>query len=81
MVHIELCFSRKQIAVVPQDCVLFHDTILHNIKYGNLEVGDDEVHEAAKMAELHNSILDWPQGYKTQVWFRILEIKTINLLI
>jgi len=71
---VEVDSLRKQIAVVPQDCVLFHDTILHNIKYGNLEVGDDEVHEAAKMAELHNSILDWPQGYNTQVGERGLKL-------
>ena len=57
---------RKEIAVVSQDCVLFHDTILHNIKYGDLAAEDDRVQEAAKMAELHNTILDWPHGYNTQ---------------
>ena len=65
---------RKQIAVVPQDCVLFHDTIHHNIKYGNLSAGDNKVEEAAKMAELHNSILDWPNGYQTQVGERGLKL-------
>ena len=53
--------------MVPQDCVLFHDTILHNIRYGDLAAGEERVHRAAKMAELHNSILDWPSGYDTQV--------------
>jgi len=65
---------RRQVAVVPQDCVLFHDTILHNIKYGDLGAEDDRVREAAKMAELHNTILDWPHGYNTQVGERGLKL-------
>lgn len=65
---------RKEIAVVPQDCVLFHDTILHNIKYGDLGADNDRVEEAAKMAELHHTILDWPHGYNTQVGERGLKL-------
>ena len=58
---------RRSVSVVPQDCVLFHDTIHHNIGYGNLAAGAEEVAAAAGMAELHTSILDWPKGYNTQV--------------
>ena len=71
---LEVDTLRKQIAVVPQDCVLFHDSIHHNIKYGNLSASDDAVIEAAKMAELHSSILDWPSGYQTQVGERGLKL-------
>ena len=65
---------RKQIAIVPQDSVLFHDTILHNIGYGDLSAGVEKVEKAAKMAELHNSILEWPNGYNTQVGERGLKL-------
>ena len=47
---------RKEIAIVPQDSVLFHNTIKHNIHYGNLNAQDDAVIQAAKMAEIHDSI-------------------------
>ena len=65
---------RKQIAIVPQDSVLFHDTIKHNIGYGDLSAGVEKVEKAAKMAELHNSILEWPNGYNTQVGERGLKL-------
>ena len=71
---LEVDTLRKQIAVVPQDCVLFHDSIHHNIKYGNLSASDEAVIEAAKMAELHSSILHWPSGYQTQVGERGLKL-------
>jgi ATP-binding cassette subfamily B (MDR/TAP) protein 7 len=48
---------RKEIAIVPQDSVLFHNTIKHNINYGNLEANEDAVMQSAKMAEIHDSIL------------------------
>ena len=47
---------RKEIAIVPQDSVLFHNTIKHNIHYGNLNASEDCVVKAAKMAEIHDSI-------------------------
>ena len=65
---------RRSVSVVPQDCVLFHDTIRHNIGYGNLAAGAEEVAAAAGMAELHTSILDWPKGYDTQVGERGLKL-------
>ena len=48
---------RKEIAVVPQDSVLFHNTIKHNINYGDLKATEEAVINAAKMAEIHHSIL------------------------
>jgi len=65
---------RSNIAIVPQDCILFHNTIKHNIGYGDLAKTEDEVYEAAKMAELHNSIITWPKGYDTQVGERGLKL-------
>ena len=47
----------------------------HNIAYGNLSASDDEVRRAAEMAELHHSILQWPNGYNTQVGVLIINNK------
>jgi len=71
---VDLQSLRKAISVVPQDSVLFHNTIRHNIAYGNLQAPEEEVIKAAKMAELHESILDWPNGYETQVGERGLKL-------
>ena len=52
----------------PQDCVLFHDSVYHNISYGNLNATEAEGHKAADMAEIHRSIVTrFPDGYNTQV--------------
>jgi ATP-binding cassette subfamily B (MDR/TAP) protein 7 len=48
--------------------VLFHDTIFYNLHYGNLLKNEEDVYAAARMAELHDSIQQWPQGYQTPVW-------------
>lgn len=65
---------RKQIAVVPQDSVLFHDTIKYNIHYGCFDANQDEVIAASQLAELHETILNWPNGYGTQVGERGLKL-------
>lgn len=75
---IDLETVRKAIAIVPQDCVLFHDTILHNIHYGNLQATEEQVIEASKLANLHVSILRWKNGYKTQVGERGLKLSGGN---
>merc|ERR1719468_432100 len=71
---LDLSSVRRSISVVPQDCVLFHNTIRHNIGYGNLGAPAAEIESAANMAELHSSILDWPSGYDTQVGERGLKL-------
>jgi len=71
---VDLNSLRKEISVVPQDSVLFHNTIRHNIAYGNLDAREEDVIQAAVMAELHDSILDWPNGYDTQVGERGLKL-------
>jgi len=65
---------RKSIAIVPQDSVLFHETILYNLHYGDLSKSTEEVIEASKMADLHDSVSRWPQGYDTQVGERGLKL-------
>ncbi|XP_066582841.1 uncharacterized protein [Prorops nasuta] len=65
---------RRAIAIVPQDSVLFNETIFYNLQYGNLSASEEKVHEAAKMANLHESILKWPKGYETQVGERGLKL-------
>lgn len=65
---------RRAIAIVPQDSVLFHDTIKHNIRYGDLTASEEKVIEAARMAEIHDSIVRWPKGYETQVGERGLKL-------
>lgn len=57
-----------------QDSVLFHDTIMYNLHYGNMSKSESDVIEAAKLAELHNSVSKLPNGYSTQVGERGLMI-------
>lgn len=59
---VDLESLRRAISIVPQDSVLFHDTIKYNLHYGNLSANEDDVIRAAKMAEIHNSIVTWPKG-------------------
>lgn len=65
---------RKQIAVVPQDAVLFHDTIKYNIHYGNFDAPEDKVIAASQLAELNETINTWPRLYDTQVGERGLKL-------
>ncbi|KRZ44902.1 ATP-binding cassette sub-family B member 7, mitochondrial [Trichinella pseudospiralis] len=65
---------RDHIAVVPQDCVLFHNTILYNIHYGNVNASLDDVYEAARVADLHDAIMRMPHGYNTVVGERGLKL-------
>lgn len=58
---------RKQIAIIPQESILFHRTIMENIKYGNIDATDDEVIEAAKKAYAHDFIINLPDKYNTMV--------------
>lgn len=65
---------RQQIGVVPQDTVLFNDSIFYNIQYGRPDASEDEVHEAARLAQIHDFILSLPEGYDTQVGERGLKL-------
>jgi ATP-binding cassette subfamily B protein len=65
---------RAAIGIVPQDTVLFNDTILYNIRYGRPQASDEEVHEAARAAHIHDFIQSLPQGYGTMVGERGLKL-------
>jgi len=65
---------RAAIGVVPQDTVLFNDSILYNIRYGRISATDDEVKEAAHMAQIDGFIESLPQGFDTQVGERGLKL-------
>jgi ATP-binding cassette subfamily B protein len=65
---------RKAIGIVPQDTVLFNDTIGYNIAYGNPSATIEEVHEAARAAQIDNFIKRLPEGYETQVGERGLKL-------
>jgi ATP-binding cassette, subfamily B, heavy metal transporter len=65
---------RKIIGVVPQDTVLFNETIYYNISYGNPEASEQEIYEAAKNADIHEFIKTLPDGYNTLVGERGLKL-------
>jgi ATP-binding cassette, subfamily B, heavy metal transporter len=65
---------RAAIGMVPQDTVLFNDTILYNIRYGRPEASDAEVREAARLAQIHYFIMTLPQGYDSLVGERGLKL-------
>ncbi|AVY94791.1 MULTISPECIES: ABCB family ABC transporter ATP-binding protein/permease [Microvirgula] len=65
---------RAQIGIVPQDTVLFNDTIYYNIAYGRPEASEAEVIEAARAARIHEFVSQLPDGYRTQVGERGLKL-------
>jgi ATP-binding cassette subfamily B protein len=65
---------RAAIGIVPQDTVLFNDTIYYNISYGRPSAAPSEVEEAARLAAIHNFISDSPDGYNTRVGERGLKL-------
>lgn len=65
---------RAAIGMVPQDTVLFNDTIRYNIRYGRPEASDAEVEEAASLAQISTFIDSLPQGYHTRVGERGLKL-------
>jgi ATP-binding cassette subfamily B protein len=59
---------------VPQDTVLFNDTVYYNIHYGRPEATEDEVFAAAKAAHIHDFMMSLPEGYETRVGERGLKL-------
>ena len=58
---------REQVGIVQQDVMIFAGTVMENIRYGRLDATDEEVMEAAKKAEIHDAIMEMPDGYNTYV--------------
>lgn len=65
---------RGKIGVVPQDTVLFNDTIGYNVRYGRPDATDEEVQEAAELARISNFIKKLPEGFDTEVGERGLKL-------
>ena len=65
---------RRAIGIVPQDTVLFNDTVYYNIAYGQTAASKEQVEEAAKSARIHDFIASTPQGYETMVGERGLKL-------
>ncbi|MCK9514900.1 MAG: ABC transporter ATP-binding protein/permease [Ottowia sp.] len=65
---------RQAMGIVPQDTVLFNETIAYNIRYGRVDASDAEVERAARAARIHDFIVSTPQGYETEVGERGLKL-------
>ncbi len=65
---------RAAIGIVPQDTVLFNDTIYYNIQYGRTSAAHEEVLEAARAAHIHDFIVSLPEGYESPVGERGLKL-------
>ncbi|MCW5731892.1 MAG: ABC transporter ATP-binding protein/permease [Alphaproteobacteria bacterium] len=65
---------RAAIGIVPQDTVLFNDTILYNIRYGRPDASEEEVREAARLAQIDGFVSQLPDGYRTMVGERGLKL-------
>ena len=72
--HLTQDSVRRAIGIVPQDTVLFNDTVYYNIAYGQTAASKEQVEEAAKSARIHDFIASTPQGYETMVGERGLKL-------
>lgn len=65
---------RRHIGVVPQDTVLFNETLMYNLKYAAPDASDEEVYAACRAASIHDKILAFPDGYNARVGERGLKL-------
>ena len=65
---------RRHIGVVPQDTVLFNETLMYNLKYANPDATNEQVYEACRAASIHEKILGFPDGYNARVGERGLKL-------
>lgn len=72
--HVSQATLRMALGLVPQDTVLFNDTIGYNIAYGRPGASQDEIEEVARAAQIHGFIARQPQGWQTQVGERGLKL-------
>jgi len=70
----DLSELRNEMSIVPQEVILFGGSIKENIAYGDLEATDEEIIEAAKGANAHEFILNFPDGYETYVGDRGIQL-------
>ena len=72
--HLTQASVRQAIGIVPQDTVLFNDTVYYNIAYGRPSASREEVEQAARAARIHEFIVSTPLGYQTMVGERGLKL-------
>lgn len=65
---------RKFIGVVPQDTILFNETLMYNLKYANQDATDEDIFDACRAAAIHDRIMSFPDGYSTKVGERGLRL-------
>lgn len=65
---------REHIGVVPQDTVLFNETVMYNLRYANPNATDEMVYDACRAASIHDKIISFPDGYATRVGERGLRL-------
>ncbi|MDA1097836.1 MAG: ABC transporter ATP-binding protein/permease [Proteobacteria bacterium] len=65
---------RASVGIVPQDTVLFNDSIRYNIRYGRVDASDEEIEAAAKLAQIHDFVAALPEGYNSPVGERGLKL-------
>ncbi|KAL8417731.1 hypothetical protein RB594_001395 [Gaeumannomyces avenae] len=65
---------RRAIGVVPQDTIMFNESIMYNLRYANQKATDEEVYEACRSASIHDRIMSFPEGYNTRVGERGLRL-------
>ncbi|KAI0195090.1 hypothetical protein EV127DRAFT_332567 [Xylaria flabelliformis] len=65
---------RRFIGVVPQDCILFNDTLMYNLRYANQNATDEDIIAACQAASIHDKIMSFPDGYYTKVGERGLRL-------
>lgn len=65
---------RQHIGVVPQDTILFNETLMYNLKYANQKATEQDVYAACRAASIHDKILAFPDGYNTKVGERGLRL-------
>jgi ABC transporter ATM len=65
--QVDLESLRAVVGILPQDTILFNQTLFENMKYGNQSASDEQVYEAARMSSLEETISKFPDGYQTRV--------------
>jgi len=65
---------RRHIGVVPQDTVLFNETLMYNLKYANPSATNEDVYNACRAASIHEKIVNFPDGYQSRVGERGLKL-------
>jgi ABC-type transport system involved in Fe-S cluster assembly fused permease/ATPase subunit len=72
--NVQMASLRKRIGVIPQDTVMFNDTVAYNIEYGKLGATQEEIEHVARQASMHDAVLRLEKGYETNVGERGLKL-------